>query len=477
MQQSRISEVWRSKLFALLHIASDYMAIVLAEKTALFLQRVFRIEASHAMHLLWDYQYAYVPLMFLLILSISDAYKFNRPSLEVGRDVVKGCCVAILMYMLIIFLMHNSMQVSRFYAGSFFVCMMAYIGVFRHLLGGLLKRFPIMQEPVLLLGAGKTAEILLDRFSRDNCYSYRVIGILDDHPISRKLPQRYPVLGKLDDAANIINKQGIHTLILAVPGMPEPKLKKLLYSIQHLTDTVVFTPSLVGVPLGSVEISTLFVEQLTVIKSKNNLSRWYNRAVKFIFDMVVTAIGTILISPIFLVLCICVAIDNKGKVIFAHQRVGINGKLFYCYKFQTMVPNADKELEKYLNKNSAAMAEWERNFKLVHDPRVTRLGAILRKTSLDELPQIFNVLKGDMSLVGPRPVIKEELPRYGDNQKEYLMVRPGITGMWQASGRSDTTYEERVAMDTWYVRNWSLWIDLKYLIRTIFCILNRRGAY
>lgn len=477
MQQNRISEVWRSKLFALLHIASDYMAIVLAEKTALFLQSVFRIEASQAMRLLWDYQYAYVPLMFLLILSISDAYKFNRPSLEVGRDVVKGCCVAILMYMLIIFLMHNSMQVSRFYAGSFFVCMMAYIGVFRHLLGELLKRFPIMQEPVLLLGAGKTAEILLDRFSRDNCYSYRVIGILDDHPISRKLPQRYPVLGTLDDAADIIKKQGIHTLILAVPGMPEPKLKKLLYSIQHLTDTVVFTPSLVGVPLGSVEISTLFVEQLTVIKSKNNLSRWYNRAVKLVFDMAVTAIGTILISPIFLALCICVAIDNKGKVIFAHQRVGRNGKLFYCYKFQTMVSNADKELENYLNKNPAAMAEWERNFKLVHDPRVTRLGAILRKTSLDELPQIFNVLKGDMSLVGPRPVVKEELPRYGDNQKEYLMVRPGITGMWQASGRSDTTYEERVAMDTWYVRNWSLWIDLKYLMRTMFCILNRRGAY
>lgn len=477
MQQSRISEAWRSKLFALLHIVSDYMAIVLAEKTALFLQGVFRIEASRAMHLSWDYQYAYVPLMFLLILSISDTYKFNRPSLEVGRDIAKGCCVAILMYMLIIFLMHNSMQVSRFYAGTFFACMIAYIGVFRYLLGGILKKSPIMQEPVLLLGAGKTAEILLDRFSRDNCYSYRVIGILDDHPISRELPQKYPVLGRLDDAADIIKNQGIHTLILAVPGLPEEKLIQLLYSIQHLTDTIVFTPSLVGAPLGSVEISTLFVEQLTVIKSKNNLSRWYNRAVKFIFDMVMTTIGTILISPFFLALCICVAIDNKGKVIFAHQRIGRNGKLFYCYKFQTMVPNADKELEDYLNKNPAAMSEWERNFKLVHDPRVTRLGAILRKTSLDELPQIFNVLKGDMSLVGPRPVVKEELPRYGDNQKEYLMVRPGITGMWQASGRSDTTYEERVAMDTWYVRNWSLWIDLKYLIRTIFCIFNRQGAY
>lgn len=477
MQQSTISESWRSRLFALLHIVADYAAIVLAEKTALLLQSIFRIEASQAMHWSWDYQYAYMPLIFLLILSISNGYKFNRPSLEVARDVGEGCCMSILVYMLIIFLMHNSMQISRFYAAAFFVSMVLYIGVFRNLLGGVLKKIPAMQEPVLLLGAGKTAEILLGRISRDNCYSYRVVGILDDHPLSKKLQKKYPVLGKLNDAANIIKKQGIKTLILAVPGMPEPKLKKLLYSIQHLTDTIVFTPSLVGVPLGSVEISTLFVEQLTVIKSKNNLSRWYNRGIKFIFDMAVTAIGTVLISPIFLALCICVAIDNKGKVIFAHERVGRNGKLFSCYKFQTMVPNAAQALEKYLKQNPKAKREWQRNFKLVHDPRVTRLGAILRRTSLDELPQIFNVLKGDMSLVGPRPVVKEELAKYGDNQKEYLMVRPGITGMWQASGRSDTTYEERVAMDTWYVRNWSLWIDLKYLIRTLFCVLNKRGAY
>lgn len=472
-----IYKVWRSRLFVLLHIFSDYLAVVLAEKTALFLQEIFRVQASQEMLLPLDYKYLYIPGMFLLILFIANSYKFNRPSLEVLRDVGKGCCTSILIYMMLIFLMHNSMQVSRYYLACFFVCMAAYIGIFRTLLEGLLKKYPNMQEPVLLLGAGKTAELLLERFRQDNCYNYRVVGMIDDHPVSERLTKEYPVLGSFEEAADILSNLGIRTLIVATPGLSEEKFRKLLYNIQHLTDTIVFTPGLVGSPLGSVEISTLFAEQLTVIKSKNNLSRWYNRAIKFIFDIVVTAVGTVLISPIFLALCICVAIENKGRVIFAHQRVGRNGKLFPCYKFQTMIPNAQQALEDYLNDNPEARAEWETNFKLTHDPRVTKLGAVLRKTSLDELPQIFNVLKGEMSLVGPRPVVLAELAKYGDNKQEYLMVRPGITGMWQVSGRSDTTYAERVAMDTWYVRNWSLWIDLEYLYRTFAAVISKKGAY
>ena len=187
--------------------------------------------------------------------------------------------------------------------------------------------------------------------------------------------------------------------------------------------------------------------------------------------------GTLIISPILLVLAILVGIDNKGSVLFAHRRIGRNGREFPCYKFQTMVANADEVLVKYLSENEDARKEWESSFKLTDDPRVTRLGAFLRKTSLDELPQVFNVLKGEMSLVGPRPIVRAEIEKYGENIREYYMVRPGITGMWQTSGRSDTTYEERVAMDTWYVRNWSVWIDMKYLMKTFSAVLGKKGAY
>ena len=170
-------------------------------------------------------------------------------------------------------------------------------------------------------------------------------------------------------------------------------------------------------------------------------------------------------------------IDNKGRIIFAHRRVGKGGKLFPCYKFQSMVPDAQKRLEEYLAENPEARKEWEESFKLTNDPRVTKLGAFLRKTSLDELPQLWNVLMGDMSLVGPRPIVTKEIERYGDYIREYYMVPPGITGMWQVNGRSDTTYEERVAMDTWYVRNWSIWIDLVYLFKTVKTVFTGKGAY
>ena len=142
-----------------------------------------------------------------------------------------------------------------------------------------------------------------------------------------------------------------------------------------------------------------------------------------------------------------------------------------------MVNNADKVLEKYLAENPTARREWEETFKLTNDPRVTKLGNFLRRTSLDELPQLWNVILGDMSLVGPRPIVEEEVSKYGKNIREYYMVPPGITGMWQVSGRSDTTYPERVAMDTWYVRNWSVWIDIMYLFKTVKAVVTGRGAY
>ena len=172
-----------------------------------------------------------------------------------------------------------------------------------------------------------------------------------------------------------------------------------------------------------------------------------------------------------------VGIDNRGRIIFAHKRVGAAGKKFPCYKFQTMIPNAEEKLKEYLAENPAAKREWEETFKLTNDPRVTKLGNFLRRTSLDELPQLWNVIRGEMSLVGPRPIVQAEVERYGKNIREYYMVPPGITGMWQVSGRSDTTYPERVAMDTWYVRNWSVWIDIMYLFKTVKAVLQSKGAY
>lgn len=148
-----------------------------------------------------------------------------------------------------------------------------------------------------------------------------------------------------------------------------------------------------------------------------------------------------------------------------------------CYKFRTMVPDADEKLEALLAKDPLARKQWKRDFKLKHDPRVTRIGGFLRRTSIDELPQLWNVIKGDMSLVGPRPIVESELERYGDNLRYYLQTKPGISGLWQISGRSNTDYETRVYMDAWYAKNWTLWYDFFILIKTIQVVVHRSGAH
>ena len=199
---------------------------------------------------------------------------------------------------------------------------------------------------------------------------------------------------------------------------------------------------------------------------------------KTVFDYALTAVGTLCISPLLVYVAYRIKKEDPGPVFFAHTRIGKDGKPFPCYKFRSMVVNSQEMLQKHLAENPAARAEWERDFKLKDDPRVTPIGKFLRRTSLDELPQVFNVLRGEMSLVGPRPVVQEELDKYyGATAKLYCTVKPGITGLWQVSGRSDTTYEERVALDEEYIKHRSFLKDAGILLRTIKVVLNKGGAY
>lgn len=199
------------------------------------------------------------------------------------------------------------------------------------------------------------------------------------------------------------------------------------------------------------------------------------RAAKRTLDIILAGSALALLSPFFLVIGLLIRADG-GPAFFAHGRVGQNGRLFRCLKFRTMVQNADVKLANFLADNPEAADEWRQTQKLRNDPRITPVGAFLRKTSLDELPQLINVLRGEMSLVGPRPIVTDERPRYGRSLPYYLGVRPGITGLWQVSGRSSTTYRERVEFDVWYAQNWSLWLDLWIMVRTVPEVLARRGA-
>ncbi|MDP9054612.1 MAG: undecaprenyl-phosphate galactose phosphotransferase WbaP [Acidobacteriota bacterium] len=194
-------------------------------------------------------------------------------------------------------------------------------------------------------------------------------------------------------------------------------------------------------------------------------------------DLLLTALITVAASPVMLAVAIAVKFDSPGPILFGHRRIGRGGREFRAWKFRSMVGNAEAILRDYLDQNPDAREEWNKSQKLRKDPRVTRLGEFLRRTSLDELPQLWNVLCGEMSLVGPRPIVQDEIARYGIDFEKYKWVQGGLTGLWQVSGRSDTTYAERVDYDCFYVHNWSVWLDLCILFRTIGTVLSRAGAF
>ena len=198
---------------------------------------------------------------------------------------------------------------------------------------------------------------------------------------------------------------------------------------------------------------------------------------KRVIDIILAISGIILIAPLLIICFVLTVATSPGPALFRHRRVGFNGKYFDCLKFRTMVTDAPERLRHLLESDPVAAAEWEANRKLRYDPRVTAIGDILRRSSLDELPQLFNVLKGDMSIVGPRPVTAEELVRYSGAVDAYLACRPGITGLWQVSGRSTTTYSKRVACDAFYAREWSMALDAKIVIVTIPSLLLTESAY
>lgn len=461
----------------LLFVVFDYIAILLAEKMAFGLHDLYGLLMGTSYHVPDAYLYFWIPLVFIAFLAISQTYTKMQPILETVRQIFYAVLYALMTCILALYFMQASVLASRLYVVLFGVLALFNVYAARYALLKFLKVTNTFMKPVILIGAGKTAELVLQFFEGDLGYRYRVVGLLDDNPISEMLPQKFLLLGTVSDAEEIIRDSGVQTVIITAPGMDSARLEKLVTKIQPLVRDILFVPDLMMLPLGHVGVEPFYTEKVFMLSIRNNLARRRNRLAKRIFDLVATVVGGLLILPILLILAVLVGIDNKGRIIFAHRRVGRKGKLFPCYKFQSMVPDAQERLEEYLAKNPAAREEWEESFKLTNDPRVTKLGAFLRKTSLDELPQLWNVLMGDMSLVGPRPIVTKEIERYGDYIREYYMVPPGITGMWQVNGRSDTTYEERVAMDTWYVRNWSVWIDLVYLFKTVKTVFTGKGAY
>lgn len=252
--------------------------------------------------------------------------------------------------------------------------------------------------------------------------------------------------------------------------------EELVDRLSRLFCSVILLPRF-GEGAGNIWLSPVEVGGLPGLMVRQNLLDPRRLAVKRALDFLMTLCGSCLALPLMVIIAACIRIESPGPVFFTQRRIGRNGKHFDIVKFRTMHCDAEERLRDCLEASCELREEWMQDQKLRCDPRVTRVGRFLRKTSLDELPQLLNVLRGDMSLVGPRPIVDAEIPRYGEEFSTYTRVRPGITGLWQVSGRNDTGYAERVLRDRYYICNWSVWFDIWILAKTVPVVLNQRGAY
>lgn len=458
----------------------DYIALVCALNGATLIRE--NIFVQHYPYLSpYDvpesYLYFLIPMTYLVLLIYEKLYTKRLPFWKNVELLFKVSTYASILTIGLLFFSHSVQEVSRIFMLFTWILTFFFLTISRYLSKSLLLRLGLWQKPVIIIGAGKTAEILAKTFEEEPGMGYKIIGFIEDHAQGRPVLKKYPLIGNFNNIEDTIQLSRVQDVMLATPGLEREALLNLIQRIQPHVNNLTIIPDLFGVPLTNIEVETLFNQKTVLFKIKNNMKRTYNRIFKRLFDYTATIIGATFISPVLIILAILIYLDSPGPVIFAHYRIGLNGKVFPCYKFRSMVNNSQQVLKEYLSHNPEARAEWERDFKLKNDPRVTKIGNFMRKTSLDELPQIFNVIKGQMSLVGPRPIVEGEVPKYGQYIHDYYLVRPGITGYWQISGRNDVDYESRVQMDSWYVRNWSLWQDIVILIKTVRVVLGRKGAY
>jgi Undecaprenyl-phosphate galactose phosphotransferase WbaP len=299
--------------------------------------------------------------------------------------------------------------------------------------------------------------------------------ILDDALAIGTEVEGVPVVGGLDRAAAVARSQQLRHAIVAMPGAPTERLLTLERENRHVYPHLLVVPNVCNFAAAGVAGRDL--GGILSLEVRRNLLLTVPRAIKRCNDLLLSLLLALPIGALLLVLAVAIKLDSPGPVFFGHARVGRDGRTFKAWKFRSMVINSQEMLQRLLAESPEARAEWEADHKLRHDPRITRVGRFLRATSLDELPQAWNVLIGDMSFIGPRPIVAAEVPKYGEVIEMYHQVRPGISGLWQVSGRNDTTYDERVALDDYYVRNWSVWLDLHILIRTVKVVLFGKGAY
>jgi len=462
----------------LLNIAADLLTIAVVCSILIWLRKILGGDFKPSTYLrLWPFL-----ILFWLV--------FEKLGLYNGASIHSGACLGpveefrrIFYALTTVFLMlgfgnycyrpDNYLYSRSILIGSFLICLIA-VPVQRVLFRKLCIRRGCWGVPVVLIGSGETARALFINISRHPEYGLRPLGYFTDTR-NNTMPESAIFMGTLSEIPEKTKTLAVKYAILCKEdGIDSPYIQDIIKQYGILF------PHLLLIPKALLQTSTgVALKDIggTIgLEIRHNLQIPSVYRIKRVIDYLLTIPCLIAALPVMGILIVWVKLDSPGPVFFKHRRITGNGGEINIYKFRTMVAEASENMNTLFDGHPERQEEWEKYGKLQHDPRITRSGRWLRKTSLDELPQLFNVLQGKLTLVGPRPIVRNELVHYGDEAGLFDQVRPGITGLWQVSGRNKLTYADRVKLDLYYVNNWSVWLDLYILAKTVYAVFFRHGA-
>lgn len=406
----------------------------------------------------------YLLLIYPFVFAYEGLYTRRLTDWEERRRCLRGVVIGSALLTIIIF-MARLWIVSRFVVLLSAPFGIVLVPLFRTLVKRWLVRQKLFYQPLFIIGSGGASELLEAELLKHRTMGYHFAG---------RIERQGPDDSVTTMLARVSIPAGALVVVLA-DCFTDSELRAIFRYAERSFAEMMVLPGVSLLATSSAEVEQ--IGGLLVLKYRYNLLRplniWTKQVLEFLFSLVLT----IVLLPVFALLALLVKLSSPGPVFFRQPRIGKDGRVFTCLKFRTMYQDAEQRLQEILERDPAAKEEWERFARITADPRVTPVGRLLRRFSLDELPQLFNVLKGEMALVGPRPYLVSERERVGEYIKTIVRVRPGLTGLWQVSGRADLPFQERMVLDEYYIRNWSLWLDFSIMVRTIKAVLTGRGAY
>ncbi len=504
----------------LILLASDGIALCLSLLLAIFCFNLINIHANEYI----DFNRLGVAKLFgafiLVVFWWQEHYTKRRPVWEELKLVFIIIAIFALIHFCAIYLISH--HITKTVNILFWLILLFILPSLRHVIKLLLLKMNLWKRDVYIIGTGLNAYNTFLLIQANHSLGYNILGFIDEYSFNDNIINNKILFGELgipiisDVSIHLYSTRQVFTLDLPIYTYQhllfnylddsdyhnKGNMKHNNHHIKNCTTEIIFAldmqdlsnnstainylqtkyqfisiiPDILGLPLYGASMEHFFGSYQLFLRLQNNLSNYSNICLKRICDITLTVLAILLLSPILLSI-MCYLQIRYQQIFFKHKRIGQFGNSFNCLKFQTMYANSQEILTQLLANNPEIKQEWQQDFKLKNDPRITKIGKFLRKTSLDELPQLFNVLKGEMSLIGPRPIIQDEAIKYGNDIYYYQLVKPGITGLWQISGRNNINYQQRVYLDVWYVKNWSLWHDFIIILRTILIVLKQTGAY